>query len=56
MEKLCIIGNLWWNKVRGKYDKEIYKNYVSHIKTCKFCQRGLGMTKHNIELINEFTE
>ncbi len=55
MDELCKIGNnLWQESSLERYNILLYKKYIEHIKKCSVCQKGLGMSERDIEILEEF--
>jgi hypothetical protein len=53
MEELCEIGQDLWESFCSICDDDSYKNYVDHVKSCSDCIQKLGLTKEDIEILNE---
>lgn len=52
-EELCEIGQDLWENYRTTSKEDLYKNYVDHIKRCPECIQKLGLTKEDLEVLNE---
>jgi len=56
MDELCMIGNILWEESSEEnFNEKKYKKYVEHIKKCSVCWEGLEMSKHDMEILNEFS-
>jgi hypothetical protein len=52
-EVLCETGRYLWEHYRSNLEEDLYKNYVNHVKSCSECIQKLGLTKEDIEVLNE---
>jgi len=52
-EELCEVGQDLWEDYRSTLEEHLYEKYVNHVKSCSECIQKLGLTKEDIEILNE---
>ena len=59
-KELCKAGQDLWERYRFSYLEEdqdhLYNSYIVHLRHCSECIQRLGITKKDIDILNEILD